>query len=134
MAKKLSPMEQRASSKVLGDLRKSMQGSMKGKMDNLKKVTVASDSKEGLKKGLDLAKKVLPVIKDEGDSDSQFDDLESSEEEASESPAEEASESPEEESTEVTDGSEISPEEEEMTAEQLDNHIKALQQLKFKKQ
>lgn len=59
MAKKLSPMEQRASSKVLGDLRGTAQEMMKGKMDKLKKVTVASDSKQGLKKGLSIAEKVL---------------------------------------------------------------------------
>jgi hypothetical protein len=138
MSKKLSPMEQRASSKVLGDLRKSTQDMMKGKMDGLKKVTVASDSKEGLKKGLEIAKKITG--KSNGASDSQFDDIAdeleegSDEEEANESPEEEASESPEHESAEKSDGSEILPEEEAMTAEQLDNHIKALQALKFKKQ
>jgi len=136
MAKKLSPMEQRSSSKVLDELRKHTQGMMKGKMDGLKKVTVASDSPEGLKKGLDLAKKIA------GTSDSSFDEKEpedssllddESTEEASESPEEESLESPEEEASEQSDGSEILPEEEAMDAQQLENHIKALQALRFKK-
>ena len=131
MAKKLSPMEQKSSKTVLDELRKQTQGMLKGKMDGLKKVTVASDSKEGLSKGLDLAKKIAGHPMEEG-SDAE-EASESPEMEASEDASDEASESPEQEYGEESDGSEISPEEEAMSAEQLDNHIRCLQALKFKK-
>lgn len=127
MAKKLSPMEQRASSKVLDALRGETQNMLKGKMDGLKKVTVASDSKEGLKKGLDLAKKIAGTPLDEDKNDSIFD-------EADETPEEESAESPEEETSEQESGSEVSPEEEEMDAHQLQKRIEALMALKSKKQ
>lgn len=64
--KKLSPVEQRASSKVLDELRKSAQGMMHDKMKGLKKVTVASDSKEGLKQGLSKAEDILDLKKKSG--------------------------------------------------------------------
>lgn len=64
--KKMSPIEQKASSKVLSDLRSHAQSMMSDKMKNLKKVTVASDSKEGLKKGLNKAEEIL---EDENDSE-----------------------------------------------------------------
>lgn len=59
MAKKLSEVDKKASMNVLGDLRKMAQDEMKGKMASMKKVTVASDSKEGLKKGLEKAEDIL---------------------------------------------------------------------------
>lgn len=81
-------------SDMLGD------GMKNDMMDGLKKVSVASDSQEGLEKGLDLAKKKVEEMKEE-----------SPEEEASESPEMEASEDesmeehdmPEEESAEGDD-------------------------------
>lgn len=139
MAKKLSPMEQKASSKVLSDLRGTAQDMMKGKMNSLKKVTVASDSKEGLKKGLELAKKIAGKSEE---SDSQFDDSEESCPACSKSPCEceesdeeESSESPELEASEdeSSEPSHVSPEEEVMSAEELDRRIQALLALKAKK-
>ncbi len=59
MAKKLSEMEQKASLKALGDYRGEAQKLMKDKMKNLKKVTVASDSEEGLKEGLEKAEDLI---------------------------------------------------------------------------
>jgi Zn-dependent oligopeptidase len=59
MAKKLSPIEQKASLKALSDYRGEAQRLMKDKMKNLKKVTVASDSEEGLLSGLEKAEDVL---------------------------------------------------------------------------
>lgn len=139
MAKKLSPMEQKASSKVLDALRGETQKMLKGKMDGIKKVTVASDSKEGLAKGLDLAKKIAGKSVDEeevcpacGKEPCECEG--SSEEEASESPEEESSESSEHQASEQEDGSEVSDEEEAMDAHQLQKRIEALMALKSKKQ
>lgn len=80
-------MEAKAS--VMKELSDMLKGKMKGDMmDGLKKVTVASNTPEGLKTGLDLAKQKM-------------DDLEPKEDDALEgSEDEEASESPEEESAE----------------------------------
>ena len=136
MSKKLSPIEQKSSKTVLDELRKHTQGMLKGKMDGLKKVTVASDSKEGLAKGLDLAKKIAGKSPEEASHAEDLKQLmgDSAEEEVEESPEEEASESPEEEQSEQADGSEVSPEEEEMTADQLQKRIEVLMALKSKKQ
>jgi hypothetical protein len=114
--KKLSPVEQKASSKVLDDLRQHMQGLMKGKMDGLKKVTVASNSPEGLKKGLAKAEDLLKG-KDSVDAE------------------EEALETPEEEATEDESAEEESPalessEEDCKTPEEIDAKIKELLKLK----
>lgn len=87
--KTLSPMEKDARMGVVGALKKAAEGAMADK--GLKKVTVASDSKEGLEKGLEMAKKVAqkgPM--------SEMSDMsempESEEHEASESESEESSE------------------------------------------
>ena len=130
MAKKLSQMEQKASSKVLDALRSETQGMMKGKMDGLKKVTVASNSPEGIKKGLDLAKKIAGKLPNEeaGEPADLMD--EGSEDE-------ELSESPEMEASEQADGSEIeglTAEEEAMSPEEIDHLISKLLELKSKKQ
>lgn len=86
MAKKLSEIDKKASLNVLGDLKKLAQDEMKGKMASLKKVTVASDSKEGLKKGLEKAEEII--------SDKE---IESEEPEMEESEVEESEEMSEEE-------------------------------------
>jgi len=128
MAKKLSPMEQKASSKVLDALRHETQGMMKGKMDGLKKVTVASNSPEGIKKGLDLAKKIAGKSEEDSEPADLMD--EGSEDE-------ELSESPEMEASEQADGSEIeglTAEEEAMSPEEIDHLISKLLELKSKKQ
>ena len=91
--KTLSPLEKEAKMGVVGSLKKAAEDAMAEK--GLKKITVASDSKSGLKKGLDMAKEMAakgaPME-------------ESSEEESSEMADEEASESPAEEEAEHAEG------------------------------
>ena len=79
-------MEAKAS--VMKELSDMLKGKMKGDMvDGLKKVTVASNTPEGLKTGLELAK-------------DKMDELEPKDDAMEESEEEEASESPEEASAE----------------------------------
>jgi hypothetical protein len=111
MVKKLSEIEKKASTKVLGDLREHMKGIMGEKMAGLKKVTVASNTKEGLKKGLSTAEEVLEA-KDKKP-------VESAEEELSESP-------------EIEESEDESAEEHELTASEIDEKIKELLALKEK--
>jgi len=91
--KTLSPLEKEAKMGVVDSLKKAAEDAMAEK--GLKKITVASDSKSGLKKGLDMAKEMAakgaPME-------------ESSEEESSEMADEEASESPAEEEAEHAEG------------------------------
>lgn len=56
---KMSNLEKDAKSSVLNSLKDLAQSEMGGKLKGLKKVTVASDSEEGLEKGLDLAKEKI---------------------------------------------------------------------------
>jgi hypothetical protein len=118
MAKKLSPLEQRSSKKVLDDLKKQTGEMLKGKMDGLKKVTVASDSPEGLAHGLELAKKIAGKH-------------ELPEDELDESPEEELEESPEEEHSEELHGEE--DEDEHLSPEEIDAKIEHLLALKHAK-
>jgi hypothetical protein len=87
---KLEGTEKEAMRGAIGGLRKMaadmMREDMDGKMSSLKKVTVASDSKEGLEKGLDKAKEIVEGKEEdyedekfspEGDSDEESaDDIE----------------------------------------------------------
>lgn len=57
--KKLSPLEQKAKMGVVKDLRDLAAKHMSDRLGELKKVTVASDSDEGLKHGLDKAKEIV---------------------------------------------------------------------------
>lgn len=57
--KGLSDVEKDAKMNVVKDLRDSASSMMKDKLGGLKKVTVASDSKEGLEEGLDKAEELL---------------------------------------------------------------------------
>lgn len=60
--KKMSEQEQETKMKVLQDIMDHMDSMMKGDMDGakgLKKVTVASDSPEGLKEGLKKAEEIV---------------------------------------------------------------------------
>ena len=119
-AKKLSPIELKAKTNVLEQLKQAMQDEMGGKLSGLKKVTVASDSKHGLEQGLDKAKHLLGSHEDadqeqvEGAEEDMHEDLDHDHEEGEspehqdmvmghdeeESPSEEASESPEDEMSE----------------------------------
>lgn len=55
----LSDTEKRAKMDVVKDLRSTAAEAMKDRIGGLKKVSVASDSEEGLKHGLDKAKEIL---------------------------------------------------------------------------
>ena len=57
--KEMSGSEKSAKMSVLKDLSSEMAGMMGDKLKGLKKVTVASDSKEGLKEGLSKAEDLL---------------------------------------------------------------------------
>lgn len=58
----MDPMKKKAKMELVEELRSMAEDMMKqdltGHMDGLKKVTVASDSKEGLEKGLEKAKEI----------------------------------------------------------------------------
>lgn len=97
----IAPEHLEAKAAAIKNLMQELKGVIGGELhDGLKKVTVASDSPEGLSKGLDLAKKVVP---------SGMGDLEGSEDE-------ELGESPELESQE-DEGAEHGSDEERKIAE-----------------
>jgi len=56
---KMSDMEKKSKLSVLKDLHKQASDAMKGDLQGMKKVTVAADSKSGLKEGLDKAEEML---------------------------------------------------------------------------
>jgi hypothetical protein len=110
----MDPMHKEAKMQVIKHLHDFLADQMKDKLHGLKKVTVASDSKEGLASGLDKAQEMLvghaPVEHDlaepkdeeaeqleQPEHDLKDYDGEDSEHEAEESPEEEAHESPAEE-------------------------------------
>jgi hypothetical protein len=151
-AKDLDPMEKDAKMGVIGELHKQANAMLHGKVHPAGKVTVASNSKEGLHHGLLKADELL---KHSGGEDSVRDhtgtDLPHAEQEEVEndqghdehegSPEEEANESPEEAAAE---GDDVSPEDSEHDAdleaehadkspEELDEHIQKLTALKHKK-
>lgn len=87
--KKLRPLdedEQAAKLGVIDELRGAAKEAMGGRVKGLKQVKVASDSKEGLKAGLEKAEEVLESSEDSDD------DLEHAAHEAMESPEKEMSE------------------------------------------
>ena len=55
----LSPNEQNAKMSVLEDLKKQAEDAMGGKLSGLKKVSVMSDSQEGLQHGLQKAQELM---------------------------------------------------------------------------
>lgn len=114
-------MHKDAKMAVLQNLKKDAEGAMSGKLDKMgmKKVSVMSDSKEGVEKGLDKAKELV-----EG----------SPEEEASESPDEEAMEGAADMGPAGEVPSMMSKEHMmAMSPEEIDHHIMMLQQLKAMK-
>ncbi len=98
----MSDQHKQAKSSVLGDLMKHLSGMGMDKMNGMKKVMVASNSKEGLSHGLEKAIDVvqhepLDGIEDSDTSDhGQNQHSDSSEPMVEGSPEEESSESPEE--------------------------------------
>lgn len=124
----LGENESKAKMSVLQDLKDSMADMMKDRLDGgLKKVTVASDSKEGIKKGLEKAKQLM-----NGDmSPAAAEHAGKMEDEEEEGAEHEASESEAEESAEHDEGMEPK-EEEEMSEAELDAKIKKLMAMKEK--
>lgn len=89
--KKLSGVEKKAKMKVVEDMRDMASKAMGDKLHGLKKVTVASNSSEGLKEGLEKAEDVIESKESEGLDSMSHDmghgmDHESEESEESESP------------------------------------------------
>lgn len=56
---KMSDMAKKSKLSVLKDLHKQASDAMKGDLEGMKKVTVAADSKSGLKEGLEKAEEML---------------------------------------------------------------------------
>jgi len=80
-AKPMSDDKAKAAKEIVAKLRAMLGDGFAEKMKGLKKVTVASDSEEGLKKGLEIAKDKVEEVEDE-----------SAKHEAAESPAKEMKE------------------------------------------
>jgi hypothetical protein len=79
--KSMSEQEKKAKLKALKEAHGMASGMMKEGLDGAKKVSVMADSKEGLEKGLDVAKKIV----DRGDlGEQEDDDMELSGEESEE--------------------------------------------------
>jgi hypothetical protein len=120
--KKMSSLEQKAKMKALKEANGMASDMLKGHLSGLKKVTVASDSKSGLKEGL---KKAEEIVKEEDDSSpfGRFSDDE-------ESQAHEDSESDDEESAEHESGGSEDMLAECDTEEEIDDLIKKLMEKK----
>jgi replication-associated recombination protein RarA len=84
-----------AKKNVVQQIMDMLKGDMAGQMKGLKKVTVASNDEEGLKKGLNKAQEII------GSASEDAEPSEEMEEEIEESPMEESSESPDEEIAEL---------------------------------
>lgn len=83
--KELDPLEKEAKMSVVKAMREAASEEMTDKLGKLKKVTVASDSKEGLQAGLDKAKEMMEKMP-EGMEQSSEESEEASEEEQEECP------------------------------------------------
>jgi hypothetical protein len=116
--KKLDPNEQEAKLGVIKELHKQASSALGEKSKPKAKVEVAADSKEGLALGLDKAK---DIISDESS------DMEGS-------PGEEKSESMDEAAQEKDDAMNVSEEEQQLSASELDEKIKKLIELKKSKE
>ncbi len=122
--KKIRPLdedEKDAKLGVLGDLRDLAKGSMGDKIKGLKEVKVASDSKEGLRRGLDKAEEIMdqdPEMHDEDAPVSKASEEESDEHESEESPEQEMEEH---------------KPFDEMSEEELDQKLQELMELKKRK-
>lgn len=64
----LSPEKAQALKSMLANLKSMVGSGLAEKMKGLKKVTVASDSPEGLKEGLEVAKEKVDEVEDKADS------------------------------------------------------------------
>ena len=70
--KQMSPVEKQAKMNAVKDMRKHVSDQMAEPLHSLKKVSVASDSPEGLQAGLEKAKQVVQQGPDMGDDGSQM--------------------------------------------------------------
>ena len=128
----IEPKEKSAKMSILDHIKSMADGALGDEIKGvgLKKVTVASDSAQGLKSGLAKAGSMVEDAAskhekaDSGKDDNMVDELD---EEASENPVEEAKETPKEEALE----SEV--EDMDMSDEEIDHMIKMLQEKKVKK-
>lgn len=134
--KELEPRDREAKMSVVDALRGAMENEMgksvKGKIDGLKKVSVMSDSPEGLHHGLETAKHLL-----DASHSGEHSMGESADEAQPEDSAEESSETPEEEASEESEESPEGSHDEdaeygEMDKAALDEKLKRLMALKAK--
>lgn len=77
--KEMSPLEKKAKLKALKGAHGMASDMLKGQLAGLKKVTVASDSKEGLKKGLEKAEEIVGENEDEDSEMGEHDEAEAGE-------------------------------------------------------
>lgn len=120
--KEMSDSEKKAKLAALGEANKMATGMMKGGLEGLKKVTVASDSKEGLKKGLDKAEE---IVDDGGEDSNPFAKFKKDKESSPFGKSEDTSGDDSEEYEDATES---------MDEEELDAEIERLMQLKEKLQ
>lgn len=92
----VNPKMLEAKKNVVKEIMDMLKGDMAGQMKGLKKVTVASNDEEGLKKGLNKAQEIIGSATE--DAEPAEDEME---DELEESPEMEASESPDEEIAEL---------------------------------
>lgn len=121
--RELSDEERNAKLNVMKDMRDMAAGAMGDKIKKLKKVTVASDSEEGIKEGLDKAKEIVGNADPKGEGESE--DQECS---CGSPSCEECSEEVEE-----SEDSDASPQdEEEMSEDEINKRLEELMKLKEK--
>ncbi len=132
-AKPLSPEAAKAKAKSIKELLSMLKDGMGEELKGVKKVTVASDSKEGLDAGLDKAKELLG--KEDQESEDKKEESEGDEvsplhklEESSESKEEEKSESPADEKSEEEKISELEKQLEELKAKKRGNDLASAKQ------
>ncbi len=116
--KKLDPLEKEAKMDVVKSLRDQAGAMLSDKVKGLKKVTVASPSKEGLKEGLNKAEQIV-----EGAEEDMGEDLDKNNEEGESS----------EHKAKVLGEDKMMEECEDMSPEELEEKIQALMQMKKEK-
>jgi len=130
--KKMHPIEKEAKMRSLGELHSMAKGMLGERLHGLKKVSVASDSKEGLEEGLSKAKDILDgKLSGNNVSDTSPEMADAMAEETLETPEEEAEESPAEQELEAKAGLEMHhPDMEEMDEQDIDQKIQELLEMK----
>lgn len=116
----VDPKKLKAKADMMKELSGLIEGGMKGNLDGLRKVTVASDSPEGIEKGLDLAKKKIADMSSKDEDPSDMEDMADDE-----MPEDESEDMPE-------DASEKSPEDADAEIAELEKKIAELKTNKLK--